>query len=46
MAPVDQNTMCRAILGYIYTLKIRVHIKDKTWNLIIFSIRNFYEFGW
>ena len=30
----DQNTMRRVILiGYIHTLKIKIHIEDSTWNV-------------
>ena len=25
------------IWGYIYTLSIKIHIKDNTWNVIIFT---------
>ena len=34
----DQNTMCRVIFDYIYTLKIKIHIKSNTWNVIVFAI--------
>ena len=30
-----QNTMRR---GYIYTLLIKLYIKDNTWNIILFEI--------
>ena len=26
----DQNTMCRVIYGYIYTLRIKIRITEKT----------------
>ena len=38
MAPVDQNIIRRAISSYIYTLKIKIHVKDNTSNFIIFTI--------
>ena len=30
-----QNTMRRVIYGYIYTLTIKIHIKEKTWNCFV-----------
>ena len=38
MAPIDQNNMRRAISGCIYTLQIKIHTKNNTWNFIIFTI--------
>ena len=42
---VRKKTLCR---GYIYTLKIKICIKYKTWNFPIFTIRleTFVEWGW
>ena len=41
MAPIDftnvQKTIRIIIWGYIYTLKIKMHIKNDTWNFIIFT---------
>lgn len=41
MAPTDftndQNTIHKVIWGYIYTFKINVYTKDKTWNSIFFA---------
>ena len=34
----DENTMRRVILGYIYTLTIKIPIKEKTWNCLIFIV--------
>ena len=44
LVPIDftnhQNTMCRVIWGYIYTLKIKTRVEEKTWIVIIFTIMN------
>ena len=34
----DQNIMRTVIWSYIYILKIKMRIKDKTWNFRIFTI--------
>ena len=34
----DQKTMSGGIWGYICTLNIKIHIKNNTWDVIIFTI--------
>ena len=34
----DQRSMCRVILGYIYTLMTKISINEKTWNCLIFTV--------
>ena len=34
----DQNTLRRIIQGYIYTLAIKIHIKEKTFSCLIFTV--------
>ena len=42
MAPIcfadGEHTMRRVIWGYIYTFKIKIPIKDNTWNLFFFTV--------
>ena len=38
MASNGQKTMRRVILGCIYPLNIKIHIKDNTWNIIILTV--------
>ena len=42
-----QKTMCKVIWGYICTLKIKIYIKNNTWNVIIFNAMHIViaEFG-
>ena len=34
----NKNSIRRVIWGFIYTSKIKIHIKDNTWNVIILTI--------
>ena len=42
VAPIDftndQNTIRRVFWGYIYTSKIKIHVKVNTWDFIIFTV--------
>ena len=46
MTPTDfannQNTLSRVIRGCICTLMTKMYIKDKTCNIVIFTISMFY----
>ena len=33
----NQNTVCRVISSYIYTLKMKIQLKGNTWNVNIFT---------
>ena len=43
MVPIDctndQNTIGRVIYGFTYTLAIKIRIKAKIWNSLIFSVK-------
>ena len=34
----NKNSIRRVIWGFIYTSKIKIHVKDNTWNVIILTI--------